>query len=272
MTGCRGALPLLVLAVAVAFPAAAQLGGKDVKIGIGGPVARSSAGFGVEMKQAVELAVDERNDAGGVAGAKVVAMALDDKADAAAGKAVAKAFCDDPAVLGVVGHVNSGVAIATGQVYADCGLAVITPMASNPKVTESGFATMFRLTNRDDRKGPGLERYLMQKMHKTRALVTDDRTTYAVGLADQFVSGFGAGGTVVDRKSVKVGEQDFADFVKAWPKEFDVVFFGGIREGALILKEMRRQGLTQLFSCGDGCWDTKAFILAADGGATKGGG
>ena len=55
----------------------------------------------------------------------------------------------------MVGHVNSGVAIATGQVYADCGLAVITPMASNPKVTESGFTTLFRLTNRDDRKGSG---------------------------------------------------------------------------------------------------------------------
>ena len=143
-------------------------------------------------------------------------------------------------------------------------------MASNPKVTESGFATIFRLTNRDDRKGPGLARYLMQKMGKKRALVIDDGTPYGVGLADQFVAGFGAGGTVVDRKSVKVGDQDFADFVKAWPKEFDVVFFGGIREGALILKEMRRQGLTQLFSCGDGCWDVKAFIVAAEGAATKG--
>src|ERR1700686_5386725 len=106
------------------------------------------------MKQAGELAVAERKDAGGGAGTKVVPMALDDKADAETGKAVAKSFCDDPAILGVVGHVNSGVAIVTGKVYADCGLAVITPMASNPQVTESGFTTIFRLTNRDDRKGP----------------------------------------------------------------------------------------------------------------------
>src|SRR5215471_20831338 len=122
MTGYRSALLLLVLAVAVTVPAAAQLSGKDVKIGIGGPLTTTSAGFGVEMKQAVELAVDERNAAGGVAGAKVVATAVDDKADAEAGKAVAKGFCDDPAVLGVVGHVNSGVAIATAPIYADCSL------------------------------------------------------------------------------------------------------------------------------------------------------
>jgi branched-chain amino acid transport system substrate-binding protein len=269
MTARRSTLSLLVLAVVIAFPAKAQLAGKDIKIGIGGPLTTTSAGFGVEMKQAAELAVDERNAAGGVAGAKIVAMAMDDKADAETGKAVAKSFCDDPAILGVVGHVNSGVAIATGQIYADCGLAVITPMASNPKVTESGFATLFRLTNRDDRKGPGLARYLMQKMGKTRALVVDDGTPYGVGLADQFVAGFGAGGTVVARKSVHVGDKDFADFVKSFPKEFDVLFFAGIREGALILKEMRAQGLDQLFTCGDGCWDTKAFIQAAEGTATK---
>lgn len=265
---------IAALAIAISASAAAQTPPgqttTEIKLGIGGPLTTTSAGFGVEMRQAVELAIDEQNAAGGLDGTKVTGVAIDDKADATAGKAVAAAFCGDPSVLGVVGHVNSGVAIATGQVYADCGLAVITPMASNPKVTESGFATIFRLTNRDDRKGPGLARYLMQKMGKKRALVIDDGTPYGVGLAEQFVAGFGAGGTVVDRKSVKVGDQDFADFVQAWPKDFDVVFFGGIREGALILKEMRRQGLTQLFSCGDGCWDVKAFIVAAEGAATKG--
>jgi branched-chain amino acid transport system substrate-binding protein len=261
---------VVAVAIAVATNATAQTPPREIKIGIGGPLTTTSAGFGVEMRQAVELAIDERNGAGGLDGTKVVGVAIDDMADATAGKAVAKTFCDDPAVLGVVGHVNSGVAIATGQVYADCGLAVITPMASNPKVTDSGFATIFRLTNRDDRKGPGLARYLIDKIGKKRAVVVDDGTSYGVGLADQFVAGFGAGGTVVERKSVKVGEQNFTDLVRAWPKDFDVVFFAGIREGALILKEMRRQGLTQLFSCGDGCWDTKAFILAAEGAATAG--
>jgi branched-chain amino acid transport system substrate-binding protein len=263
--------PLMVaLALVVSGQAAAQTPRKSIKIGIGGPLTTTSAGFGVEMRQAAELAVDEYNAAGGLDGTKIVPVAVDDKADVEAGKVVAKSFCDDPAILGVVGHVNSGVAIATGKVYADCGLAVITPMASNPKVTDSGFATTFRLTNRDDRKGPGLARYLIQKMGKKRALVIDDGTAYGVGLADQFVAGFSGGATVVDRKSVRVGDQNFAEFVKAWPKDFDVVFFAGIREGALILKEMRAQGLTQLFSCGDGCWDTKAFILAAEGAATKG--
>jgi branched-chain amino acid transport system substrate-binding protein len=58
--------------------------------------------------------------------------------------------------------------------------------------------------------------------------------------------------------------------VKSLPKDFDLLFFAGIREGALILKEMRGQGLNQLFACGDGCWDVTGFILPAQGAATKG--
>jgi branched-chain amino acid transport system substrate-binding protein len=53
-------------------------------------------------------------------------------------------FCEGP-TLGVVGHVNSGVTIAASRVYAGCGLPMITPMSSNPAVTENGLANVFRL-------------------------------------------------------------------------------------------------------------------------------
>ncbi len=43
-----------------------------------------------------------------------------------------------------------------------------------------------------------------------------------------------------------------------------------MREGALILKEMREEGVNQLFTCGDGCWDVKGFIAPSQGAASKG--
>src|SRR5438552_6169797 len=91
-----------------AFPAQAQ----EVHVGIGGPLTTGAATFGVEMRQAVDLAVAERNERGGILGARIVAEARDDEASNAKGEAAAKAFCDDAAVLGVIGHVNSGVTIA----------------------------------------------------------------------------------------------------------------------------------------------------------------
>ena len=82
---------IAALAIAVSANAAAQVP-LEIKIGIGGPLTTTSAGFGVEMRQAVDLAIDERNSAGGLDGTKVIGVAIDDKADAAEGKAVAKAF------------------------------------------------------------------------------------------------------------------------------------------------------------------------------------
>ena len=123
--GSRFALAAGAL-ILVGFPGVgeAQLAGSEVHIGIGGPLTTGSATFGVEMRQAVDLAVAENNAAGGILGGKIVAVAIDDEAKEDKGKLVAKQFCDDAANLGVVGHVNSGVTIAASRVYGDCGLAV----------------------------------------------------------------------------------------------------------------------------------------------------
>src|SRR5207245_9860637 len=72
------------------------------------------------------------------------------------------------------------------------------------------------------------------------------------------------------RPTVKVGERDFQALLAGLPPDFDVMFFGGIAEAAYVLKQMRERGLSQLFACGDGCWNVKGFIQPAAGAATQG--
>jgi branched-chain amino acid transport system substrate-binding protein len=277
MTRCsRGSARLLIISLLLLAPDAmnsawAQLAGQEIKIGIGGPLTTGSATFGVEMRQAVELAVTERNAAGGLLGAKVAAVALDDEASNPRGEAVARQLCDDPAVLAVVGHVNSGVSIAAAPVYAGCSLTMLTPMSSNPGVTDQRLPNVFRLTNRDDRKGPGFAKWLATKMGKRNAVVVDDGTLYGKGLAEGFADGFtAAGGAITARTGVKVGDTDFRGLLEGLPKGFDLLFFAGIREGAYIVKDMRALGLNQLFGCGDGCWSVDGFITPAGPAAMQG--
>jgi branched-chain amino acid transport system substrate-binding protein len=252
-------------------PATAQLQGQVIRIGIGTPLTGGAATFGVEMKNAVELAIEEQNGAGGVLGARLEAAVFDDEASDAKGQAGAAALCQDPGVLAVVGHVNSNVSITASSVYAGCGLAMLTPMSSNPGVTDRGLPNVFRLTNRDDHKGPGLAAYLYRRAAKRRAAVVDDQTAYGRGLADLFAAAFAKlGGTVVARPTVKVGDRDFQALLAGLPPDFDVMFFGGIAEAPYLLQQMRERGQNQLFACGDGCWNVKGFIRPAGGAATRG--
>jgi branched-chain amino acid transport system substrate-binding protein len=76
---------------------------------------------------------------------------------------VARGFCARPEVLGVVGHYNSDVTITASAIYHGCGLAMITPIASNPAVTERSLANVFRYTNRDDHTGRAIATHLHRR-------------------------------------------------------------------------------------------------------------
>ena len=238
-----------------------HLTGKVIHIGIGAPLTGSAARLGAEMKQAIELAIDEKNATGGIAGARITAVVRDDASDSGKGEEAARAFCADPAVLGIVGHYNSNVSLATAPIYEASQLVTITPIASNPALTEQGYQTFFRFTNRDDRPAAAIAGHLHRVLGKRRAVVAATPTTYGGSMADTFVRAFQAvGGEVLRKVPAEEGRRDFSDLARALPENFDVLFYGGSFEGAHILKALRRAGFDQLFAAGDGCWDRWNFL------------
>src|SRR5581483_9673577 len=91
----RGSLVIISGWLCMALPAPAHAQSPaPIRVAIGAPLTGGAATFGVEMKQAVELAIDERNAAGGILGARVAAVVADDAASASTGQTVAEQFCD----------------------------------------------------------------------------------------------------------------------------------------------------------------------------------
>jgi len=74
-----------------------------IRVAIGAPLTGGAASFGVEMKQAVELAVEEQKMVGGL---RLETVVVDDEASNAKAQTVARAFCDDPTVLGEIGRAH----------------------------------------------------------------------------------------------------------------------------------------------------------------------
>ena len=139
----------IALGAALAFSGAANA---QIKLGVAGPITGPNAAFGAQLKNGVEQAVEDINAAGGILGQKITVSVGDDVSDPKQGVSVANKFVGDGIKL-VVGHFNSGVTMPASEVYAENGIAFITPSATNPKITERGLWNAFRTCGRDDQQG-----------------------------------------------------------------------------------------------------------------------
>jgi branched-chain amino acid transport system substrate-binding protein len=242
-----------------------------IAIGVAAPLSGDSARIGTEMRRAAELAVDEMNACGGILGTAVALRVADDAGDVERGVSSAREFCSQPDVLGIVGHLNSDVSLAASHVYAHDGLAMITPIASNPALTERGMGNVFRFTNRDDATARAIATHLHDALGKRCGVVVESDTMYGRSMAGCFVEAFGErGGGILLRQTIATGERDFRELLDRLPQDFDFLFYGGMFEGAPILRAMRDAGLEQLFASGDGCWDAIGFLEPTGAAATTG--
>ena len=172
----------IAAAVAAAFTLAgcgpSGGGGNEVKIGHVGPLTGGIAHLGKDNENGARLAIEQANAAKVKIDGKEVKFTLvaeDDQADPKVGATVAQKLVDAK-VSGVVGHLNSGTSIPASPIYSQAGIPVISGSATNPKLTEQGFKTQFRVVGRDDQQGPAIASYLAESKKPKLVAVIDDAT------------------------------------------------------------------------------------------------
>jgi len=260
-------------AKAEAKPAAAAPSVLEVKIGHVGPLTGGIAHLGKDNENGARLAVEEANAARTrIDGKEVkfVFLAEDDQADPKTGTTVAQKLVD-ARVAGVVGHLNSGTSIPASPIYAQAGIPVISGSATNPKLTEQGFKSQFRVVGRDDQQGPAIASYLATTKKPKLVAVIDDATAYGEGIANEVEKTLKAANIkVLPREKGTDKTTDWkAVLTKLRGRRPDAVFYGGMdATGGPLLKQGRELGIKAVFSFGDGaCTDemTKLAGPAAEG-------
>ena len=245
----------------------------EIKIGHVGPLTGGIAHLGKDNENGARLALDEANAAKlKIDGkeAKFTFIAEDDQADPKVGTTVAQKLVDAKA-NGVVGHLNSGTSIPASPIYSQAGIPVISGSATNPKLTEQGFKTQFRVVGRDDQQGPAIASYLVSSKKPKLVAVIDDATAYGEGIANEVEKTLKAANIkVLPREKGTDKTTDWkAVLTKLKGKNADAVFYGGMdATGGPLLKQGRELGVKAVFSFGDGaCTDdmTKLAGAAADG-------
>jgi branched-chain amino acid transport system substrate-binding protein len=249
---------LLVVALsAIGLAGAPVLAQEVVKIGhvaaMTGPVAH----FGKDSENGARMAIDALNARGATVGGKKVRWQLvpeDDGGDPKQATAAAQKLAD-ARVNGVIGHETSGTTIPASKIYHDAGIPQISPSATNPKYTQQGFNTAFRVVANDVQLGRALGRYAVAGMGARRIAVIDDRTAYGQGLVTEFTVGLRQqGANVVAREFTNDKATDFAAILtRIRASNPDLVFFGGMNAVAgPMLRQMQQLGIKARMMGGDG--------------------
>jgi branched-chain amino acid transport system substrate-binding protein len=264
-------LKLLVAAAATVLAGTASAQDMVVKIGHVGPVSGAQAHYGKDNENGARMAIEDLNAKGVSIGGKKVKLELvaeDDAADPKQGTAAAQKLCDAK-VAGVVGHLNSGTTIPASTIYNNCGIPHVTPSATNPKLTQQGYKTTFRLLANDNALGAGLALHASNNLKLKKIAIIDDRTAYGQGVADVFKKTAAQKGIqIVDEQFTTDKATDFMAILTAIKsKAPDGIFYGGMDpQAGPMLRQMEQLGLANVkFFGGDGICTAKLAELS--GGA-----
>jgi branched-chain amino acid transport system substrate-binding protein len=240
-----------------------------VKIGAASPLTGPQAHIGIDIRNGTQLGVDDVNAAGLEIGGRKVRLELiaeDDEANPTKATTVAQKLVDAK-VVAVVGHFNSGASIPASKIYSDAGIVQISPGSTNPKYTQQGFKTTYRVVANDDQQGPVGAQFAVEKLVAKRIAVIDDSTAYGQGLANAFATKATAlGATIVAREHTTDKDTDFtAILTSIKAKDPDLVFFGGIdTQAGPMAKQMAALGIKARFLGGDGMQTPNFIKLAGD--------
>ncbi|MGH7389511.1 MAG: branched-chain amino acid ABC transporter substrate-binding protein [Candidatus Rokuibacteriota bacterium] len=246
----------LVAAVAVvpgAAPTDAQ-GKGTIKIATQSPLSGGQAALGEGIKLGAQLALEKFKGPLEKMGFKVELVPFDDQAKPDVGVANARNIIADRDIVGVIGHLNSGVAIPSSEVYKDVNLAMISPANTNPTVTDRGYKNIYRVCGRDDVQGVVGSEFARGTVKAKSVYIIHDKTTYGQGVAEFFKMD-------AEKKGLKVlgfeGTEEKSNFdpiitpIRA--RNPDLIYFGGIYEQAApFFKQAREKGVKAKFMGPDG--------------------
>jgi len=238
-----------------------------IKIATNTPLSGNNAILGDSIKLGAQLALDDQKAAFKKLGFDLKLVPYDDQGDPKKGVANAEQLGADKAILGVVGHLNSGVAIPSSVKYEKDHLVMVSPSNTANEVTDRGLSVVNRICARDDFQGPAGADFAVNTLKAKKIFIIQDKTAYGTGLANEFkAAAEQLGAEILGEEGISVGDKDFngvLNNVKA--KKPDLVFFGGLyAEGGILLKQARDKELNMPFMGGDGMDSSGLVDIAGD--------
>jgi branched-chain amino acid transport system substrate-binding protein len=260
----RTGLLASALMIGFAFTASAD----TIKIGVFGPLTGDAAATGAAEKEAVDLAIKEKNAAGGIRGKPIEAVYADDAGKPEEAVNVAKRLTARDNVVLMIGSISSPASLAASQIAAQSQTAQIVVSGTAQKITTQGNKWVFRSPVPDTKLAGDLATFIHEKFPDVKRVaflyVNDD---FGRGGFESFKLGAQKYGLeIVAEERYARGDFDFTaqlGRIKASPAQV-LVEWSRYTEGALVAKQFVQMNMTlPRFGC-DGVAIPKYIELGGD--------
>jgi len=244
----RLAMTMMASCLVVAGAGTTAFAADTIKFAAAGPMTGPSAETGIRMRAGIELAVEEINKAGGIAGKQVVVDFYDDEGKPEGAAAVAQRIAADSGVTAVIGHINSSASMAALPIYKRAGLTEVSGNSSSWKLTHLGFDNIFRVIINDQGQSPVLTEHLVTKEGRKKIAIIYENSDYGKGAMESATKkAKELGAEIVASETYQPGvDRDFApQLTKIKAAGPDALILAGqYGEGGPIFSQAYRLGLT----------------------------
>lgn len=245
--------------------ASASSKGGVMNVGFTATLTGADAQYGVAMEQGLQLAVQQINAAGGIAGKQVKVVVRDDQGEPSNAATIAQNFCDDSNMSIVFGYSFSSTALSAIPVFKQCGMPVLMSSPTSVQLTGS-YPGFFRNVVTDNVQGQVMADYAAAKGYK-RVAILNLQTAYGQGLADRFEEVAKQKGiTITSRQGFQSGVTDFStQLAQIKGQNVQAIFVGAYYDAvANVAKQAKQAGLSVPVMCTDGCDGPDLLHLASE--------
>ncbi len=180
---------------------------ETLKIGFVSPLTGDAASYGEVEKEVLAIALDEINNAGGIAGKKVEVIYEDGKCEGKSATTAANKLIYVDKVKVIMGGGCSGETLAMAPIANKANVIIFSSYSTSPKITDAGDF-IFRNAYSDADSGRVTAELVAEK-YKTVGILSE-QTDFAQAFKEVFIKDFTAkGGKVVADETFLPESRDF---------------------------------------------------------------
>lgn len=161
----------------------------EYKIAAIQPLTGDAAGYGVPQINAMKIAIDEINRAGGIDGVPVQFIAEDGKCEGKSAATAAQKLASIDNVQVIVGGACSGESLAAAPIVNQAKIVLFSASSTSPDLTTQGGEYFFRNAPSDTKAGSALADRAAEMNLEQMAIISEN-TDFAQGIRNVFKASF----------------------------------------------------------------------------------